>query len=135
MKKYLIALIISLSVFSTLNTLYAWWWVSKDDIIVGKQDKLFDLWPSDKADLTLWVDNSSVSIKDNFLKNAQKYILWIVALVAISMFFHIWYMLATAEWKQDQLTKWMKWLIYLIVWLAVIPLAYVVIKITTWFSF
>lgn len=109
--------------------------ITKSDIIVWKQDTLFTVWPWDKADLSLWIKNEKASIKNNFLKNIQKYILWIVGIVAVSMFFYIWYELSTAEWKQEQFTKWIKALSYLIVWLAVIPLAYIVIKITTGFTY
>ena len=96
-----------------------------DDIIKN------DWW----ADLSLWTDWHNVSIKDNFLKTIQTYILWIVAMVAVAMSIYIWFELATAEWNADQFKKWLKALTYLIVWLAVIPIAYIAIKIATWFTF
>ncbi len=102
--------------------------------MVGKQPALFDTW-DDKVDLSLWVDAEDVNIKDNFIRVAMKYALWIVWIVAVTMFIYIWFQLATAEWKQDQFTKAMKALVYLAVWLAIIPLAYVVVRITTWFTF
>ncbi len=106
----------------------------REDVIVWKWDTLFKLWPSDKVDLELWVKKEDITIK-HFLATWEKYLLWVVAIIAIAMFIYIWYELATAEWKQDQFTKWMKALIYLVVWLAVIPLAYVIVKIVTWFNF
>jgi hypothetical protein len=102
--------------------------------MVWQKDTLFNI-GKDKVDMGLWVDANDVSIKDNFLRVAQKYILWIVWIVAISMFIYIWFQLSTAEWKADQFAKAMKWLVYLAVWLAIIPLAYIVIKVATWFTF
>ena len=136
MKKFILMILLAVSVFqiSYMASVFAESDISQSEIMVWKQETLFDI-GKDKVDMSLWVDANDVSIKDNFLRVAQKYILWIVGIVAISMFIYLWFQLSTAEWKQDQFTKAMKWLVYLAVWLAVIPLAYIVIKVTTWFTF
>lgn len=96
-----------------------WWWLWSSG----------DLWANLK-----WA-GTGVSLKDNFLKTILRYLLWIVGIVSLSVFIYIWYELATAEWKQEKFTKAIKALVYLIVGLAVIPLSYIVVKVTTWFSF
>lgn len=134
MKKFLSYILIS--VFTLLNFNFVFANVSKSEIMVEKNnDSLFNIWPEDNVDLSLWVDASDADIKDNFIKTIQRYILWIVALVAVSVFLYIWFELFTAEWNPDKFKKALKALVYAAVWLAVIPLAYVVVKIATWFSF
>lgn len=143
-KKIILTLIFMVSIFNLSSIIYASstydQYVTKDTMIVwwGWDKNLLEMiFGTNKwwADLDLWVDGSNVSIKDNFLKTAVNYLLWLVAVVAITMFIYIWFQLATAEGKDDQFKKAMKALVYLAVWLAVIPLSFVVIKITTWFTF
>ncbi|EKE29476.1 MAG: hypothetical protein ACD_2C00165G0002 [uncultured bacterium (gcode 4)] len=138
MNKIIIAIILAFQLiwmaFGISEISYAETDINQSELMVGKQETLFDIW-KDKVDLTLWVDAEDVNIKDNFIRVVQKYALWVVFIIAITMFIYIWFQLATAEWKQDQFTKAMKALVYLAVWLAVIPLAYIVVKITTWFTF
>lgn len=143
-KKIILTLLFMVSIFNLTSIIYASstydQYVTKDTMIVwwGWDKNLLEMiFGTNKwwADLDLWVDGSNVSIKDNFLKTAVNYLLWIVAVVAITMFIYIWFQLATAEGKDDQFKKAMKALVYLAVWLAVIPLSFVVIKITTWFTF
>lgn len=110
----------------------------KSKMVIWKQSSLwadvFWIW-SDWPDISLWIDDpEDVDIKKHFIKTVQNYILGIVALVTIGMLIYIWYTLASAEWKEDQFKKWIKALIYLIVWLAVLPLSYIIIKIATWFT-
>lgn len=143
-KKIILTLLFMVSIFNLTSIIYASstydQYVTKDTMIVwwGWDKNLIEMiFGTNKwwADLDLWVDGSNVSIKDNFLKTAVNYLLWLVAVVAITMFIYIWFQLATAEGKDDQFKKAMKALVYLAVWLAVIPLSFVIIKITTWFTF
>lgn len=135
-----------------ISTTHAWildnlWWSVKNSFVNSEQDihgrmlvwdqqsSLFwgnwDWW----ASIKLWASTSWVSIKDNFIKNIIRYLLWIVAIVSITVFIYLWYELFSAEWKQEVLKKSFKALVYAAVWLAVIPLAFILVKITTWFSF
>lgn len=87
------------------------------------------------SNLKIWVDPENASLQHNFIKTAMRYILWIVAIVTVTVFIYLWFELFSAEWKQDVLKKSLKWFVYAAIWLAVIPLAFVLVKITTWFSF
>lgn len=123
---YTIIICISFSYF--VNITSAWETVTQQDMRVWTQDWGWG-W---KLDIWWW---SEVSLKDNFLKTWMDYIMWIVFIVAIAVFLYIWFELATAEWKQEKFAKWLKWLVYAWVWLTIIPLAWIVVKIATWFSF
>lgn len=133
MKKIIVILFF---LFWLFQSCFVFWveTVGQSDLMIWQWTTLFKIWPNDKVNLDLGVDKEDVSLK-HFLSAWQRYILGIVWLVALWMFLYIWFELATAEWKQDQFTKWMKALIYLVVWLAVIPLSYVIVKVATWFSF
>ena len=136
MKKAIIIFLLSMKIIFWSFLCFAEEAFDKDDMMVWKQSNaLFDFWPKDNVDLDVWVDPEDVDLKDNFLKTWSRYLLWVVWIVAVIVSFYIGYELFTAEWKPDQFKKAMKALVYLAVWLAIIPLSYIVIKITTWFSY
>lgn len=102
-------------------------------LVWNKETWFFDNWKW-VANLKMWVSVENVSFKDNFIKTIIYYLLWIVAMVAITVFIYTWFELFSAEWKQDVLKKSLKWFVYAAIWLAVIPLAFILVKITTWFT-
>jgi len=102
-------------------------------LVWNKETWIFDTWKW-TANLKLWVSTENVSFKDNFIKTIIWYLLGIVAMVTITVFIYTWFELFSAEWKQDVLKKSLKWFVYAAVWLAVIPLAFILVKITTWFT-
>ena len=91
--------------------------------------------PSTKVDMSLWVDENNVNFDDNFIKVVEKYIFGLLWVASVAVFMYIWYLLFSAEWKEENLKKWMKSLVYVWVWLAIIPLSWILIKIVTWFNF
>lgn len=123
------AIIMSIFLAYSVEIVSAWETVTQQDMRVWTD---VTLWSKSKLDIWggEWVD-----LKDNFIKTAMNYVLWIVAIITIAIFIYIWFELATAEWKQEKFTKWLKWLVYAWVWLAIIPLAFIIVKIATWFSF
>lgn len=140
MKKILITLLLAFTVIVLCNHAFAY----DPDTALGKWDITVKNWDSESvfwsiwdrwSDLNLGQNEDSVSIRDNFMKTTEKYIIWMLWIIVVTVFLYIWFELATAEWKEDQFKKALKALVYAIVWLAVIPLAYILIKITTWFSF
>ncbi len=109
--------------------------ITKDDMLVWeKQTSLIPgLGSKNWADLTIWQDNN-ISLMQ-ILKSIQNYILAFVWIITIWTFIYIWARLVMAEWKQEEFNKAMKAIIYVVLWLAIIPLSYIVIKIVTWLNF
>ncbi|EKE26943.1 MAG: hypothetical protein ACD_4C00113G0004 [uncultured bacterium (gcode 4)] len=105
----------------------------KTDMIVWQKSNLIE-W-KDTVDTSLGVDKHEVNFSDNFIKVIERYIFWLLWLTTVSVFIYIWYMLFTAEWKEDEFKKALKALTYAVVWLAVIPLSYIVIKIISGLNF
>lgn len=79
--------------------------------------------------------STNVTFRDNFLKNIQVYMLGLLGIVSVSVFLYIGFMLFTAQGKEDEFKKAWTALIYAVIGLAVIPLAYIAVKIVTGFTF
>lgn len=79
--------------------------------------------------------STQVTFRDNFLRNIQVYIMGLLGIVSVSVFLYIGYMLFTAQGKEEDFKNAWKALTYAVVGLAIIPLAYIVVKIVTGFTF
>ncbi|MDD5377194.1 MAG: pilin [Candidatus Gracilibacteria bacterium] len=79
--------------------------------------------------------DTNVTFKDNFLRNIQIYIVGLLGIVSVSVFLYIGYMLFTAQGKEEDFKNAWKALTYAVVGLAVIPLAFIAVKIVTGFTF
>lgn len=79
--------------------------------------------------------STNVTLKDNFLKNIQVYFMGLLGIVSVSVFLYIGFMLFTAQGKEEEFKNAWKSLIYVVIGLAVMPLAYIVVKIVTGFTF
>lgn len=78
---------------------------------------------------------TNVTFKDNFLRNIQVYIMGLLGIVTVSVFLYIGYMLFTAQGKEEDFKNAWKALTYAVVGLAVIPLAFIAVRIVTGFTF
>lgn len=78
--------------------------------------------------------STNVTFRDNFLRNIQVYIIGLLGIVSVSVFLYIGYTLFTADGKEEEFKKAWKALTYAVIGLAVIPLAYIVVKIVTGFT-
>lgn len=112
---------------------FNWDWLKNDMIVRPRQTSIAS--PSTKVDLSLWVDENNVNFDNNFIKVVEKYIFWLLWIASVAVFMYIWFLLFSAEGKEENLKKWMKSLVYAWIWLAVIPLSWILIKIVTWFNF
>lgn len=79
--------------------------------------------------------DTNVTLKDNFLRNIQVYIMGLLGIVSVSVFLYIGYMLFTAQGKEEDFKKAWTALVYAVIGLAVIPLAFIAVKIVTGFTF
>lgn len=112
---------------------FNWEWLKNEMIVRPRQTSIAA--PNTKVDLSLWVDENTVNFDDNFIKVVEKYIFGLLWVASVAVFMYIWFLLFSAEWKEENLKKWMKSLVYTWIWLAIIPLSWILIKIVTWFNF
>lgn len=75
--------------------------------------------------------STSVTVKDNFLKTIERYMIGLLGIVTVSVFLFIGYNFFTAKGDPEAFKKGWIALVYAGVGLAVIPLAYIVVKIVT----
>lgn len=80
-------------------------------------------------------NSTNVSLKGNFLPKIQTYMMGLLGIVSVSVFLYIGYMLFTAQGKEEEFKNAWKSLIYAVIGLAVMPLAYILVKIVTGFTF
>jgi hypothetical protein len=79
--------------------------------------------------------NTNVTFKENFIRNIQVYMMGLLGVISVSVFVYIGYTLFTAQGNEESFKKAWTSLIYAIVGLAVIPLAFILVKIVTGFTF
>lgn len=79
--------------------------------------------------------STNVTFREHFFKNIQIYFMGLLGIVSVSVFLYIGYMLFTAQGKEEEFKKAWTALIYAVIGLAVMPLAYIVVKIVTGFTF
>lgn len=80
-------------------------------------------------------ENTNVTVQENFLKNIQKYMMGLVGILSVGVFIYIGYSLFTAQGNEEEFKKAWKALVYAVIGLAVMPLAFVAVKIVTGFTF
>ena len=76
-----------------------------------------------------WVSWSWKAPLVNLFSYAKNFIFSILWLIVIWTFLYLWFVLITSKWKPDDFKKALMWLVYAIVWLAIIPIAYAAVKI------
>jgi hypothetical protein len=149
--KKIILFIITIVFYLLWNiTLYADFWSDLKNDFLGSLDSKTSI----KWDMLVWETNTSLIPWNNenkkvdldiwwwdgieildILQSIQKYILWLVWIITIWVLIYIWFLLISWEWNPDEIKKAFKAFIYLVVWLAIIPLSYVAVKIVTWLNF
>lgn len=78
---------------------------------------------------------TNVTLQGNFLRNIQVYIMGLLGIISVSVFLYIGFILFTAQGKEEEFKKAWTALVYAVIGLAVIPLAFIVVKIVTGFTF
>lgn len=75
------------------------------------------------------------SIIMTVLTEFKNIIFWLLATISIWVFIYLGYKLVIAQWKPDEFKKAMMWLVYAIVWLAIVPLAWAMVKLISSLQF
>ncbi len=76
-----------------------------------------------------------MNFRDNFFAVAQNYIIGLLALIAVGVFLYTGFRLLMADGKEEEHKKAWLSLIYVGVGLAIVPLAYVAVRIVLGFNF
>lgn len=95
---------------------------SKMISVLSKNNKI---WIS--GDNTQGLDQVFIYVKD-FIFN----ILWIIW---VWVFLYFWFKIISARWNPEEFKKTLMWFVYAIVWLAIIPFAYGLVKLVSSLNF
>lgn len=79
-------------------------------------------------------DDTTVTIRGNFLAVIQNYMIGLLGVVTVSVFMYIGFKLFTSRGHDEEHKNAWKALSYAVVGLAVMPLAYVLVKVITGFT-
>lgn len=84
------------------------------------------------------IDNNSdaeyFDINDLILY-AKKAMFSLFYIVAVWVFIFLWIKLMAARWNAEEFKKALMWFVYAIVWIVLIPLAYVLVSLVSWVNF
>lgn len=69
------------------------------------------------------------------LTEVKTIIFSLLALIAVAVFIYLWFKLVSAQWKPDEFKKAMMGFVYAIIWLAIIPLAWALVKLISSLQF
>lgn len=105
--------------------------VDKLDMLTKTVNELPDNWA---ASVSTTASYDTINIID-FLRTFKNYIFWLIAFFSICLFIYNWYRLIMADGKDEEMKKVFTAFVYSVVWLAIIPLSYVVIQLVTSFNF
>lgn len=118
MKKFFLTLlwyflIINNSAFASLQ----------DQIIPDKSTVLKNSWK-------WWFDPF-----DSVISYFKDFLFQIIWLIVIWVFIYFWYKLVSANWNSEELKKTITGFVYVIIWLAVISLAFVAVRLVSSLTF
>ncbi len=101
------------------------------------------VWDSYVKDALLWITKNDViatkgsglSMLDSILKWVKDSLTWLLAMIAIWAFLFIWVRLALARWNADAFKKAINQLVYAIVWIFLVAIAWAAVKLVAWLNF
>jgi hypothetical protein len=149
MKSFIkIALIIILSVISWLNFVYAnWdWWQGWNSWWGDASQTLEWMWTLVPICQEWWeyqcnLETARDSIKDSmdgsiernkrfseYVQDIIKYALWFLTVVWVIYIIYAWLLLLTSAWEEEKMTKARKNIMFVMVWFAVVYLAYPIVS-------
>ena len=77
---------------------------------------------------SIWIDWDWVWVINIILIYVKDLLFYILWFVAVAVFLYFWFKLISSRWNEEEFKKTLMWFIYAIVWLAIIPLSYWLVK-------
>lgn len=94
-----------------------------------------------KSDMTwiidnkIWINKNETWALDQVFIYAKDFIFTILWIIGVGVFLYFWFKLITSRWNPEEFKKTLLWFVYAIIWLAVVPLAYVLVKLISSLNF
>lgn len=84
---------------------------------------------------TIWISWKWTDSLNQVFIYAKNFLFAVLWLIAVWVFLFFWFKLISAKWDPEELKKVLMWFVYAIVWLAVIPLAWWIVKLVASLNF
>lgn len=98
---------------STMNALLDITW--ENNIVESENTDWFDM----LTDLIKWFKNS---------------LTWLMQLIAVWAFLFVWIRIAVARWNPEEFKKALKHMIYVIVWIFIVSIAWALVALVAWIN-
>lgn len=98
---------------STMNALLDITW--ENNIVESENTDWFDMLTS----LIIWFKNS---------------LTWLMQLIAVWAFLFVWIRIAVARWNPEEFKKALKHMIYVIVWIFIVSIAWALVALVAWIN-
>ncbi len=98
---------------STMNALLDITW--ENNIVESENTDWFDM----LTDLIIWFKNS---------------LTWLMQLIAVWAFLFVWIRIAVARWNPEEFKKALKHMIYVIVWIFIVSIAWALVALVAWIN-
>ena len=98
---------------STMNALLDITW--ENNIVESENTDWFDM----LTDLIKWFKNS---------------LTWLMQLIAVWAFLFVWIRIAVARWNPEEFKKALKHMIYIIVWIFIVSIAWALVALVAWIN-
>ena len=127
-KKIILIVLLSLFLFSSMDFVDANTWNLWSDII-----KKNLLWTSESKVLEIE--------EENWLNVLQSIVIWVkdslsglLVLIAVGVFLFIWIRLWVARWNPEEFKKWIMQLVYAVVWIFIVSIAWAAVTLVAWLN-
>lgn len=107
--------------FIFIYQIWYWAWLTQEDLLTG--------WS------TIWVTWNWLGSVDQVFVYWKSLFFTLISIITIATFMYLWYVIITSKWNEEEYKTALKWFVYAVIWLAVIPLSWWLIKIITSLDF
>ena len=112
------------------------WMISFNDLFASNaandwiRSALLDI---TESDVTNWVaDDDWFSMLAWIINWVKDSLTWVLILIAVWAFLFIWVRIAFARWNPEEFKKWMMHLVYAVVWIFIVSIAWAAVKLIAW---
>jgi len=116
-------MLIVMQLYLNIKNIFA---LTKDDLYIKEIDWV--------KPLQAYTWGTDVTIEKLVFTSSEQILMRLYIIIAIWVMIYIWFLFLTAEWKTEQFSKAWKAVVYALVWLTLVPLAYILVKIVTWIN-
>lgn len=129
--KVLLMVILSFTTFS-INT-NAWFFEDlfeesqpKVHIDCGEQDCNINTWTELVKNSVTWIETERTL--SEYIQDVVVYLLWFLSIIAVLYIIYAWFRILVWAWDEDNLKKQKNTILYVVIWISIIWLAYSIVK-------